>query len=177
MCAITAKVPLRPVAPVHGKMLDLHSKKVTERIRATALSLLDVHPNGLRYSELQRKIKETDNDFKPNTISGCTWDLDVQYPNEVYKPSRGLFRLKKYRETNTVEQPPSLHPTDQQPPLVSPSEISPVKEEDFYCPFAEWLKNEIEDVTDAIPLGRNKFKDRWVRLMLLANASPSEVIL
>lgn len=39
--------------------------------------------------------------------------------------------------------------------------IPAIKEEDFYVPFGEWLKNDIEDVTDAIPLGRNKFKDKW----------------
>ena len=36
-----------------------------------------------------------------------------------------------------------------------------IKEEDFYGPFADWLKNEIEDVTDAITLGGNVFKDKW----------------
>jgi hypothetical protein len=39
-----------------------------------------------------------------------------------------------------------------------------VKEEDFYAPFADWLKNEIEDITHAIPMGGNKFKDKWGRL-------------
>jgi hypothetical protein len=28
-------------------------------------------------------------------------------------------------------------------------------------PFADWLKNEVEDVTHAISLGGNKFKDKW----------------
>lgn len=31
----------------------------------------------------------------------------------------------------------------------------------FYEPFADWLKNEAEDCTKAIALGRNKFKDKW----------------
>ena len=39
--------------------------------------------------------------------------------------------------------------------------IAKAKEEDFYRPFADWLKNEIEDVTEAIELGRNVFKDKW----------------
>jgi hypothetical protein len=39
--------------------------------------------------------------------------------------------------------------------------VSKIKEEDFYVPFANWLKNEIEDVTHAIPLGGNKFSDKW----------------
>lgn len=36
-----------------------------------------------------------------------------------------------------------------------------VSEEDFFAPFAEWIKNELEECTKAIPLGRNKFKDKW----------------
>ncbi len=36
-----------------------------------------------------------------------------------------------------------------------------VKEEDFYGPFADWLVNELEDCTKAIPLGGNRFKDKW----------------
>ena len=36
-----------------------------------------------------------------------------------------------------------------------------IREEDFYAPFVEWLVNEIEDVTRAIPLGGNRFRDKW----------------
>lgn len=36
-----------------------------------------------------------------------------------------------------------------------------IREEVFYPLFANWLKNEIEDVTHAIALGGNAFKDRW----------------
>ena len=39
--------------------------------------------------------------------------------------------------------------------------MPPVQEEDFYSPFADWLKDELEDVTKAIPLGGNRFKDKW----------------
>ena len=132
-------------------MISIQSPKITERILATALTLLDDSPAGLRFSELHKKIKETDENFKPNTISGCIWNLDARFPKEVYKPSKGLFRLTKFKKAEEAEVPVT-------PPLIVKS---PVKEEDFYAPFAEWLKNEIEDVTEAIALGRNKFKDRW----------------
>jgi hypothetical protein len=132
-------------------MVSIQSPKVTERIAATALKLLDENPAGLRFSELAVKLKETDDNFKQNTISGCIWNLDARFPNEVYKPSRGLFRLAKFKKIEEIEVPVV-------PPKVV---INLVKEEDFYAPFAEWLKNEIEDVTEAIALGRNKFKDKW----------------
>lgn len=126
--------------------------KVTERIKAKALELLEQYPEGLRYSELHAKILEADGAFKPNTINGCIWNLDAIYPDSVYKPSKGLFRLLKNKPTDTDVLIPSI---------VAAVAASKVKEEDFYAPFADWLKNEIEDVTHAIPLGGNKFKDKW----------------
>lgn len=130
----------------------MQSSKVTERIKAKAFELLEEHPEGLRYSELHSKIQAADNDFRSNTIGGCIWNLDAVFPDKVYKPFRGLFRLVKYKppESETSE-------TISTAPILK----NEVKEEDFYAPFADWLKNEIEDVTLAIPLGRNKFKDKW----------------
>lgn len=126
--------------------------KVTERIKAKALELLDQHPEGLRYSELHAKILAFDSNFKPNTINGCIWNLDATFPEKVYKPSKGLFRLLKNKlsETDVVTQT-----------IAGTATTSKAKEEDFYAPFADWLKNEVEDVTHAIPLGGNKFKDKW----------------
>lgn len=126
--------------------------KITERIKAAAFELLKQHPEGLRYSELHAKILARDSSFKPNTINGCIWNLDAVYPDKIYKPSKGLFRLLEYKpaQSETPEEVPT-----------SAAVASKIKEEDFYGPFADWLKNEIEDVTHAIPLGGNVFKDKW----------------
>ena len=129
----------------------MQPKKVTERIKTKAVELLEQHPEGLRYSELHSKIKDSDDSFNENTINGSIWNLDALFPDVVYKPSKGLFRLVKYKPAET-ELPGAVSVT---PPTCR------IKEEDFYEPFAHWLKNEIEDVTHAISLGRNKFKDKW----------------
>ena len=128
----------------------MQSKKVTGRIKAKAFELLEQHPEGLRYSELHAKIKDSDNSFNENTINGSIWNLDAVFPDQVYKPSKGLFRLLKHK-------PPEAEIPDSAP--IAP--LNRVKEEDFYEPFANWLTNEIEDVTFAISLGRNKFRDKW----------------
>ncbi len=125
---------------------------VTQRIKNKALELLEQHPEGLRYSELHAKILAADTSFNPNTINGCIWNLDAVFPEKVYKPSKGLFRLLKNKPPES--EAPEL-------PVAAPTTTSRVKEEDFYAPFANWLKNDIEDVTHAIPLGRNTFKDKW----------------
>jgi hypothetical protein len=130
----------------------MQPKTITERIKAKALELLERHPEGLRYSELHAKILEADGTFKPNTVNGCIWNMDATYPRLVYKPSKGLFRLLTNKPIES--EPQAAQQT-------TSAAADKVREEDFYAPFADWLKNEIEDVTHAISLGGNKFKDKW----------------
>ena len=76
---------------------SIQSPYVTERIYAIAYELLDQNPEGLHWSELLSKIKESENSFHPKTVNGCIWKLVERFPNKVYKPSKGLFRLLKYK--------------------------------------------------------------------------------
>jgi predicted transcriptional regulator with HTH domain len=73
------------------------SNKVTHRINAKAFELLEKHPEGLRWSELLSRIIASDPSFHPKTVNGCVWKLVERYPDKIYKPSRGLFRLLKYK--------------------------------------------------------------------------------
>ena len=82
----------------------MQSSKVTHRINAKAFELLEKHPEGLRWSELLSKIKESDPTFHPKTVNGCVWKLTEKFPDKVYKPSKGLFRLVKYRSAE-VDKP------------------------------------------------------------------------
>lgn len=125
---------------------------IRERVRTIAFDLLERNSPGLRFSELQRQIQMLDPKLKPSTINTSIWNLDAVFPDRVYKPSKGLFRLAQFRQQE----------------MASPREASPVRaggrpirEEAFYPLFADWLKNELEDVTHAIALGRNVFRDRW----------------
>ena len=70
---------------------------ITGRINTKALELLEQHPEGLRWSELLSKIKASDPSFHPKTVNGCVWKLVERFPDKVYKPSKGLFRLIKYK--------------------------------------------------------------------------------
>jgi len=72
------------------------SSTITGRINAKALELLEAHPEGLRWTELLVKIKESDPTFHPKTVNGCVWKLVEKFPDHVYKPEKGLFRLRKY---------------------------------------------------------------------------------
>lgn len=121
-----------------------------EKIITKAIEILNSNPNGIRYSDLVRKIHEEFPEIPVNTIHGTVWNLETRVPNQVYKPARGLFRHVTFREEEIVKE-------EREPP----PEIERIKEEDFYEPFANWLVNELEECTKAISLGGNRFRDKW----------------
>jgi hypothetical protein len=73
----------------------MEKSTITKRIDAIALGLLEKHPEGLRWSQLLAKIKQVDPSLHPKTVNGCVWKLVEKFPDKVYKPSKGLFRLVK----------------------------------------------------------------------------------
>jgi hypothetical protein len=124
---------------------------IGERIIEKAFQVLEASPEGVRYSELVRRILALDETFNQNTIHGNVWNLQEQFSDRVYKPSRGLFRLIKYRDPET----------DQLKEELVPKQPKKIKEEDFYESFADWLVNDVEECTKAISLGGNRFRDKW----------------
>ena len=124
---------------------------IGERIVEKAFAALEAAPEGVRYSDLVRQVMKLDGSFKQNTVHGNVWNLDERFPDRVYKPSRGLFRLMKFRAPDT----------DQLKDELIPKQPEKFKEEDFYESFADWLVNEVEECTRAISLGGNRFRDKW----------------
>ncbi len=125
----------------------------TEQIRAKAIELVKSIPSGIRYSRLKKAIHDEFPEFPENTIRGAIWNLDTYSPQQVYKPARGLFRHISFRDEYTSTQEKTTTPIL--------TEKIKIKEEDFYKPFADWLVQELEECTKAIPLGGSKFKDKW----------------
>ena len=120
-------------------------QSIKASITQKALEALKKHPDGLKYSELVRLLATEMPGVKPKNFTNAIWNLDTRLPNEVYKPSRGLFRHVSFRGA----------------PDITPPQPTQVREEAFYQPFADWLVNEIEECTKAIPLGGNRFRDKW----------------
>ena len=77
---------------------------ITGRIYAKVFELLEHHPEGLRWSELLSKIEASDRSFHPKTVNGCVWKLLERFPDKVYKPSKGLFRLLKYKSKSKMSE-------------------------------------------------------------------------
>lgn len=122
-----------------------------DKIKSRALEILAANPEGVRFSDIVNKIKEENPEYPHGTVTGSLWNLDATMPEKVVKVSRGLFKLIQFADTSPlIEQIPSK------------SDVSAkIKEEDFYEPFAEWITNDLEECTKAIPLGGSKFKDKW----------------
>ena len=71
---------------------------IAEQIRKLALEIIAEKTEGIKFSELHRSILEKHSECSPSLITAATWDLEVQYPDQVYKPERGVFRLLKFKE-------------------------------------------------------------------------------
>jgi len=121
------------------------------RITLKAIEILKSTPDGIRYSDLVRRLQGEFPLIPVNTIHGTVWDLDARVPDRVYKPARGLFRHTELRQTGEPEEETEAPATP----------LEKVGEAAFYEPFADWLMREVEECTRAIPLGGNKFKDKW----------------
>src|SRR4030066_1754901 len=137
-----------------------------ELIQAKAIEILKNNPQGIRYSQLINKIKESLTDVPINTIHGTVWNLGATRPEEVYKAGRGLFRHVSFRETQITphECDTSVHPQ--------------INEEDFYQSFADYLVNDLEECTKAKALGGNLFKDKWGTpdVIGIEESKPSDIV-
>jgi len=118
-------------------------------IRKVAVEVIRSNPGGIRYQQLRERIQELHPETPGNTINGSIWDLEVRMPNEVQKPSRGL-----YVATGAVTA--SGKESDQ---LTKPADLK--KEELFYGPFADWLQKDLNEATVAASLGGAGLKSKW----------------
>jgi len=116
-------------------MAKLTVKEITEQARNLVLK----RPGGIRYSEIWRTISEANPEMPTKHTKWYAWGLDKKFPKEIYRPSPGVYA--------PLANPPGDGPGPGPRPPLS------VKESDFYAPFADWLKTDLAEVTDAAPLG------------------------
>jgi hypothetical protein len=119
-----------------------------QQIRELAKQIVQASPGGIRYSDLVRRIAEEHPETPKNTNHGSIWDLHTKYPNLIQKPSRGLFVW-----VGDAGQPPQAVGE-----VKSPKEEKLPTEEEFYAPFAQWLENDLDEVSVAIPVGGAGFQ-------------------
>lgn len=120
-------------------------KLSVQQIRERAIEIIQQSPGGIRYSQLIGRILQQSPETPKNTVQGAVWDLDRRFPELVHKPIRGVFQAKAEGSSSPTVPPPSKL----------------LREEDFYQPFADWLTNELEEVTVAVPLGGAGLQKKW----------------
>ena len=116
-----------------------------DKIRDVALKIIAANPGGIRYSELLKRVSSDHPETPVNTIHGSVYDLATRFPDQVIKPSRGLFK------------PASAEKGGEEPP-VAPAKF---KEENFYEAFASYLKDDLDEVTTVRALGGNAIRGKW----------------
>jgi len=121
------------------------AKLSVQQIRERAIEIVRQSPNGIRFSDIVRRILQESPETSKNTIIGSIWDLDRRFPDSVHKPIKGVFQPIAEGSSPLTVPPPSKLP----------------REEDFYGPFADWLTNELEEVTVAVPLGGAGLQKKW----------------
>ncbi len=118
-----------------------------QEIRNVARQIVKERPEGIRYGQLRALILDEYPTTPPKTIESAVWNLDQQFPTEVHKPSRGIFKPL------IAGQEPG-----EEPEAPAPSRL---REDMFYDTFADWLKNDLEDATDAVRLGGAGLRSKW----------------
>lgn len=86
------------------------------------------------------------------TVWGSVYNLQTLFPDEITKPSRGLFTPANGSSNDAVA---AGKPEQLAPPGVR------IRETEFYDPFAEWLKNDVDEVTEVASLGGAGLKSKW----------------
>jgi hypothetical protein len=124
-----------------------------EKITLKAKEILAANPDGVRFSELVRSLQEAFPGEAYGNFTRAIWNLDSRFPGEIYKPSRGLFRLAVFKTDDAG--------------VISPEPVEPVqvpgriREADFYEAFANYLVQDLEECTRAIALGGSMFGAKW----------------
>lgn len=128
------------------------AKLTGQQIRELGKTIIAANQGGIRYAALVDQISQQHPETPKNTIHGAVWNLDALFPNQIAKPSRGLFTPVNRDQNETVV----VGNTEQ----IAATGVK-VKEVDFYEPFAEWLKNDLDEVTVVSSLGGAGLKSKW----------------
>jgi hypothetical protein len=121
------------------------AKLTTHQIRDLARKIVGQNAGGIRYSQLVEHIATQHPETPRNTVHGSVWDLASRFSGEISKPSRGLFK-----------------PIDQgMDEGIEAATKTKTAEKDFYEPFAEFLKNDLDEASECVPFGGAGLKSKW----------------
>ena len=137
--------------------------KFTDRqIQDLGRKLVGENPGGIRYGALIRAIAERFPGVSRKRIEWSVWNLDSLFPDEIAKPSRGLFTPVKA----TIFEAPDEDERQQG------REAGRIKESDFYEPVADLLRNDLGEVVEVVELGGAGLKSKWATPDVIGTYKP-----
>jgi len=128
-----------------------------EKIIKKALEILRNNPDGVRYTDLVKMIKNELPEIKEKNIYGTVYNLQRRLPYQVEKPERGLFRFIFRREVKISDEGRGIDEVD----ITKKGKRGMLLEENFYKKFADYLIDNLGECTKAIPLGGSVFEYKW----------------
>lgn len=135
----------------------VETKLTTRQVQELAKKKLASSIGGVRWTTLVKEIGASSPDTPINTIWGSTQRFFKNDP-DVVKLSKGIYGLKS--KLAVSEPDDAAEKENAETVEVSPSGVS-FSEKDFYAPFSEWLRDGLDEVTEAIAIGGNIFKGKW----------------
>ena len=128
------------------------AKLTTKEIDDLAVRLLKQNPGGMRFKKLVDAIYSQHPESNYNTVFTRVSYLKKNRAEEVVRPSRGLYQLATDADTE-IEDPAGK--------ITGTKGGVSVREEDFYQSFADFLKNDLDEATEAEPIGGAGLKAKW----------------
>lgn len=125
-------------------------KPTDRQIQDLARKVVAENPGGIRYGALIRRVGETFSQVPRKRIEWSVWNLDSLFPDEIAKPSRGLF-------TPINSEPEAVNPKSD---TVESADVK-IRESDFYEPVADFLRNDLGEVIEVVELGGAGLKSKW----------------
>ena len=135
------------------------AKLTKSDVRQRALEVVADHPGGLRWAELIRIIQDGSPETPRGTIRGSARNLDLHYPDKVVRPERGLYRPLHAAQQDAIQS--TSESTWKEASIVSGERPKQFRESDFYDAVAEWLRDDLNEVTEAVPLGGAALGVKW----------------
>ncbi|MCU0987970.1 MAG: hypothetical protein MUC89_24150, partial [Acetobacteraceae bacterium] len=130
---------------------------IGKQIQDEARKHLTQQVSGVRWSNLLAVVGQNFPHVPKNTIQGSLHKL-LTTASDIKKVTRGVYAI----ETPLPNAAESLGDDGQEnTPQPAHMAAGTGGETAYYAPFAEWLRDELEEVSEVMALGGNLFKGKW----------------
>ena len=114
-----------------------------KEIQEVARQIVRENPRGIRFTPLWKAVLGRLPKANEGHVYTLVSVLHTNFPDEITRPTRGLFVPAHVAAVS------------------KPVEIALPVESSFYQPFADWLKDDLGEATDAVALGGASMGRRW----------------